>query len=103
MGTLIPSETITDHHCHCHGHANILKKSDVQGSVHRKCITKYDQKDAMLHSFLFLQTALHVLGGSPIYCQEHNTVSTASGIRQTVTATYRYRGRVETAVSTLPR
>jgi len=26
MGTVIPSETITDHHCHCHGHANILKK-----------------------------------------------------------------------------
>ena len=29
-------------------------KFDIQGSVHRKCIPKYDQQDATLHSFLFL-------------------------------------------------
>jgi len=63
-----------------------INKFDVQGSVHRKYIPKYDQQDATLYIFLFLYTALHVSGGSPTHHQEHNTVCTASGIRQTVTA-----------------
>ena len=45
--------------------------------------------------YLFLQTTLHVSGGSPTHHPEHKTVSTASGIYQTVTATCRYRGRVD--------
>ena len=32
----------------------IIETFDFQGSVHRKCIPKYDQQDATLHIFLFL-------------------------------------------------
>jgi len=33
--------------------------------VHRKCIPKYNQQDATLHSFLFLETVLQVWVDSP--------------------------------------
>ena len=40
-----------------------------------------------ISQFLFLQTAVHIPGGSPTHHQEHNTVSTASCICQTVLLT----------------
>jgi len=44
--------------------------------------------------YLYLQTALHVSGGTSTHHQEqHTTVSAASGICHTVTATCRYCGR----------
>jgi hypothetical protein len=46
--------------------------------------------------YLFLETALHVLGGISTHHQEHTTISTASGTCQTVIATCRYRGGDET-------
>ena len=52
--------------------------------------------------YLYLETALHVSGGTSTYHQErHTTVSTASGICHTVTAIWRYRGRVGTGLSVL--
>jgi hypothetical protein len=42
--------------------ANIIR-FNVPGSVHRKYIPIYIQQDATLHS-LYLETALHVSGGS---------------------------------------
>ena len=50
-------------------------------------VPKYNQQDATLHG-LFI-SALHISGGSPTHHQEHKTVSTKSGICQTVTATCR--------------
>ena len=37
---------------------------NVHGSVHRKNILKYVRQDATLHSLLYLETALHVSGGT---------------------------------------
>jgi len=37
---------------------------NVHGSVHRNNILIYIQKDAKLHSLFYLETALHVLGGT---------------------------------------
>jgi len=53
-----------------------VKKHDftpfnVHGSVHRKNILIYIQQDAMLHSIFYLETALHVLGGTSTHHQEH--------------------------------
>ena len=48
--------------------------------------------------YLYLETALHILGDIFIHHQEHTIVSTASGTCQTVPATCRYRGRVGTAM-----
>jgi len=51
----------------------------------------YIQQDATLHSLFYLETALHVSGGTSTHHQRaHTTVSTASGICHTVTA---YSGR----------
>ena len=50
--------------------------------------------------YLYLETALHVSGGSSTHHQEHKTVSTTSGTCQTVTATCRYRGGVGVPVGT---
>jgi len=36
---------------------------NVHGSVHRKNILIYIQKDATLHSLFYLETALHISGG----------------------------------------
>jgi hypothetical protein len=65
--------------------------------VHRKNISIYIQQNASLHSLFYLETALHVLGGTITHHQEREHVSTASGICHTVTAICRYRGRVGTA------
>ena len=43
---------------------------NVHGSVHRKNILIYIQQDAMLHSLFYLQTALHVSGGTSTHHQE---------------------------------
>jgi hypothetical protein len=37
---------------------------NVQGSVHRNNILVYIQQDATLHSLFYLETALHVSGGT---------------------------------------
>jgi hypothetical protein len=53
-----------------------VKKRDftpfnIHGSVHRKNILIYIQQDAMLHSLFYLETALHVSGGTSTHHQEH--------------------------------
>jgi len=59
--------------------------------VHRNNILIYIQQDATLHTLVYLETALHVSGGTSTHHQgAQTTVSTASGICQTVTATCRY-------------
>jgi len=45
--------------------------------------------------YLYLETALHVSGGTSTHHQERKQLSTASGIFQTVTATYRYSGKYQ--------
>jgi hypothetical protein len=66
----------------------------VHGSVPFNNILIYIQKNATLHSLFYLETSLHVSGGtnhpSP---GAQTTVSTAFGICYTVTATCRYSGR----------
>ena len=53
----------------------------------------YIQQDATLHSSFYLETALHVLGGTIThYLGAQTTVPTASGICHAVTATCRYSG-----------
>jgi hypothetical protein len=44
---------------------------NVHGSVHRNNILIHIQQDAMLHSLFYLETALHVLGGTTTHHQEH--------------------------------
>ena len=51
--------------------------------------------------YLYLETALHVSGGTYTSSGAHTTVSTASGICHTVTVICRYRGRVRTGLSVL--
>jgi len=46
-------------------------KFSVHGSVHRNNILIYIQQDAMLHSLFYLETALHVSGGTTTHHQEH--------------------------------
>ena len=43
---------------------------NVHGSVHRNYILIYIQQDAMLHSLFYLETALHVSGGTITHHQE---------------------------------
>ena len=43
---------------------------NVHGSVHRKNILIYIQQDAKLRSLFYLETALHVLGGTTTCHQE---------------------------------
>ena len=43
---------------------------NVHGSVHCKNILIYIQQDATLHSLFYLETALHVLGGTTTRYQE---------------------------------
>jgi len=40
-------------------------------SVHRNNILIYIQQDAMLHILFYLETALHVSGGTTTHHQEH--------------------------------
>jgi len=39
-------------------------KFNVHGSMHRNNIPTYIQQDAMLHSLFYLETALHISGGT---------------------------------------
>jgi len=43
---------------------------NVHGSVHRNNILIYIQQDAMLHSSFYLETALHISGGTTTHHQE---------------------------------
>jgi len=47
-----------------------INKFNVHGSVHRKNIPIYVQKDATLHSLFYLESALHVSGGTSTHHQE---------------------------------
>jgi len=49
---------------------NMMPLFNVYGSVHRKIIPIYIQQDATLHSLLYLETALHVSGGTSAHHQE---------------------------------
>jgi hypothetical protein len=61
-------------------------------------------QDAMLHRLFYLKTALHVSGWYHYPSSgAHTTVSTASGICHTVTATCRYRGRIGNGLRVLQR
>ena len=51
--------------------------------------------------YLYLETVLHVSGGTSTHHQERIQLPTASGICHTVTAICRYRGRVGTGLSVL--
>jgi len=73
-----------------HGAKSI--KFNVHGPVHCENILINIEQDATLHSLFYLETALHVSGGTSTHHQE-GKLSTASGICQTVTATCRYSGR----------
>jgi hypothetical protein len=44
----------------------------------------YIQQDGALHSLFYLETALHVSGGTITHHQERKQLSTASGIFHTV-------------------
>jgi hypothetical protein len=44
----------------------------------------YIQQDATLHSLFYLETALHISGGTITYHQERKQLSAASGNRYTV-------------------
>jgi hypothetical protein len=48
---------------------------NVYGSVHRKNIPIYIQQDATLHSLFYLETALHVSGGTTTHHQERKQLS----------------------------
>ena len=52
-------------------HTRSPKTFNVHGSLHRNNILIYIQQDAMLHSLFYLETALHVLGGTTTHHQEH--------------------------------
>ena len=43
---------------------------NVHGSVHRNNILIYIQQDATLHTLIYLETALHVSGGTTTHHQE---------------------------------
>jgi hypothetical protein len=51
--------------------ADVPNKFNVHGSVHRENILIYVQQDATLHSIFYLETALHVSGGTTTHHQEH--------------------------------
>jgi len=49
---------------------NLLQVFNVHGSVHRKNILIYIQQDATLYSLFYLETTLHVSGGTTTHHQE---------------------------------
>jgi len=49
---------------------NTVLKFNVHGSVYRNNILIYIQQDATLHSLFYLETVLHVSGGTTIHHQE---------------------------------
>ena len=48
----------------------MLNKFNIHGSVYRKNILIYIQQDATLHNLLYLETALHVSGGTTTHHQQ---------------------------------
>ena len=48
----------------------VLVQFNVRGSVHRNNILIYIQQDATLHRLFYLETALHVSGGTITHLQE---------------------------------
>jgi hypothetical protein len=57
-----PADFMSRYNCSLH--------FNVHGSVYRKTILIYIQQDAKLHSLFYLETALHVLGGTTTHHQE---------------------------------
>jgi hypothetical protein len=49
---------------------------NVHGFVYRNNILIYNQQDATLHSLFYLETALHVSGGTITHNQERKKLST---------------------------
>ena len=49
---------------------NASDEFNAHASVHRKSILIYIQRDATLHSLVYLETALHVSGGTTTHHQE---------------------------------
>ena len=49
---------------------NSTTEFNVHGSVHRKSIPIYIQQDATLHTLLYLETTLHISGGTSTHHQE---------------------------------
>ena len=49
---------------------DVILPFNFHGSVHRKNILIYTQQDATLHSLFYLETALHVSGGTTTHHQE---------------------------------
>ena len=50
-------------------HLRKFQQFQVHGSVHRNNIPTYIQQDATLHSLFYLETALHVSGGTTTHHQ----------------------------------
>jgi hypothetical protein len=48
----------------------LVSEFNIHGSVHHNNILIYIQQDATLHSLFYLETALHVLGGTSTHHQE---------------------------------
>ena len=73
-------------------------------SQDRQCNYKYSNiypTRCNVTQYIFLETALHVSGGTPNHHNERKQLSAASGICHTVTAISCYRGRVGTGLSVL--
>jgi hypothetical protein len=68
---------------------------NVHGPVHRKNILIYIQQGATLHGLFYLETALHISGGTTTHHQERKQLSTSSGVCHTITPTSRYSGRYQ--------
>jgi hypothetical protein len=49
---------------------DVILLFNVYGSVHRKNILIYTQQDATLHSLFYLETAVHVSGGTTTHHQK---------------------------------
>jgi hypothetical protein len=55
---------------HFFSHTYVIGLYNFHGSVHRDNILIYVQQDATLHSLFYLETALHVSGGTSTHRQE---------------------------------
>jgi hypothetical protein len=98
---LVKVSTIWYYRIHCNIHKT-FSVFNVYGSVHRKNIVIYIQQDAALHSLTGNCSTCFGWYHQPSSGAQ-TTVSTASGICHTVTATCRCRGRVGTGLSVLCR
>jgi hypothetical protein len=63
------------------------KQFNVHGSVHRKNILIYIQQDATLHTLFYLETGLHVSGGTSTHHQKRRQGTRGSNVNRN-TATY---------------